>query len=172
MKIYSRRRWGAKHGRGNTTVYSHDTPVYIHHSATPGGGINSFAEQKATMLQFEHHHVVDNGWDAIAYTFVIFPAFKRRFWHRARVFEGRGLGHVPAAQANANSGTVAICVVGNFDQEAVDDSTLDTIARLVKRCPGDRLRGHRDAPGAQTACPGRHLYEKLPGLRTRTGRRH
>lgn len=168
--MISRRRWGARHGRGDATNYTHATRVYVHHSATIKAGINSLAEQKATMLEFERHHVEVNGWDAIAYNFVVFPAFKRRVWHRARVFEGRGLGHIPAAQIGDNAGNVAICIVGNYDIEQIDRRTLDALVKLIKTMPGHFLRGHRDSPAGGTDCPGKTLYARLGELRDRTNR--
>jgi hypothetical protein len=37
--------------------------------------------------------------------------------------------------------------------------------RILVRDFGPLLGGHRDAPGAATACPGRNLYARLPELR-------
>lgn len=167
MKIISRKRWGAKGTRGDTTTYSHATKVYIHHSATLKAGIDTYAEQKATIKEFERHHL-SQGWDGIGYNYVVFPAFKRRLWHHARVFEGRGLGHIPAAQRGDNAHNVAICVVGNFEVEQIDARTLGVLVQLINQCPGHFLRGHRDAGG--TSCPGKHLYSRLGELRERTHR--
>jgi hypothetical protein len=165
-RIYTRADWGAKGGRGDATVYGPHSAVFIHHSASPGGQ-KSFDAQAEHMREIERQHMAQ-GWDGIGYNYVVFQPFHRKLWHGARVFEGRGLGHIPAAQKGANSGTVAICVVGNFNGEEVKAGTLRRLVSLIKRMPGDRLRGHRDVN--QTACPGNHLYAELPALRRRTGR--
>jgi len=166
--VYSRQRWGARHGRGGKTTHDSGSVIFIHHSAGRGMGIDSFAEQVAVMRSIEHHHVVGNGWDAIGYNFVVFQPFKRRLWHRSRVFEGRGLGHIPAAQAGHNSRNIAVCVIGHFDQEGVRKGTIDKIVSLVRRLPGSKVRGHRDVN--QTSCPGDNLYHRLQEIRRRTGK--
>ena len=131
-------------------------------------GIDSFAEQKAVMQAIEHQHVIVNGWSAIGYNFVVFQPFKRRVWHRARVFEGRGLGRIPAAQMGHNSGNIAACVVGNFQGEGVRQGTVNRLVSLIKRLPGRAIKGHRDVN--QTSCPGDHLYHKLPEIRRKAGK--
>lgn len=167
MRIVSRERWGARGGRGDPTTYSAATVTFIHHSAFAGAAIDSYAEQAAAMRQVERQHL-GQGWDGIGYTHVVFQPYSRRRWHRARVFEGRGLGHIPAAQSGHNRGNVAICVVGNFEHEPVRRGTVRKLVSLVKRMPGHTLKGHRDVN--PTACPGDRLYAKLPEIRKRTGK--
>lgn len=168
LKVFSRSDWGAKCGRGAATSYTPNTTVYIHHSAGQGLNIDTYAEQVNTMRAIEHHHCRVNGWDGIGYNFVVFQPFKRRLWHRARVFEGRGLGHIPAAQAGANAGNIAVCVIGNFDREGIRDGTVNKLVSLVKRLPGRKVRGHRDVN--QTSCPGDSLYHRLKEIRRRAGK--
>jgi N-acetylmuramoyl-L-alanine amidase len=168
LTVVSREKWGAKCGRGGTTAYTPNTTIYIHHSAGMGLNIDSYAEQVNAMRAIEHHHCRVNGWDGIGYNFIVFQPFKRRLWHRARVFEGRGLGHIPAAQAGHNSGNVSVCVVGNFEVEGVHRGTVGKLVSLVKRLPGRKIRGHRDVGG--TACPGDHLYHRLQEIRKRAGK--
>lgn len=168
LRVYDRREWGAQYGRGAATAYIPNTTVFIHHSAGQGLNIDTYAEQVNTMRAIEHHHVRVNGWDAIGYNFVVFQPFKRRLWHRARVFEGRGLGHIPAAQVGHNSGNIAVCVIGNFETEGVRDGTINKLVSLVKRLPGQRVKGHRDV--GQTSCPGQNLYHRLKEIRRRAGK--
>lgn len=166
--VVSRKRWGARHGQGDTTQHNLNSTIFIHHSAGQGKGIDSFKEQCDVMRAIEHHHVIGNGWSAIGYNFVVFQPFKRRLWHRSRVFEGRGLGHIPAAQQGHNSGNIAVCVVGNFQTEGVHKGTISRLVSLIKQLPGRRVRGHRDVN--QTSCPGDHLYHRLKEIRQQTGK--
>lgn len=167
LKIYSRSEWGARYGRGGQTSYANAT-VFVHHSAFAGMATDTYREQVAVMKAIEHHHVKGNGWDAIGYNFVVFQPFKRRLWHRARIFEGRGLGHLPAAQQGHNAGNIAVCVIGNFQSEGVRAGTVDKLVSLIRRLPVTKVRGHRDVN--QTSCPGLHLFGKLGEIRRRTGK--
>lgn len=106
-----------------------------------------------------------NGWQDIGYNFVLFPS--------GRLYEARGGSRVPAAQAGANTGTVAIAYVG-------DGRTADMTRRARLRLRAAlialrtrrgirRLRGHRDFGG--TECPGPLIYRRLPNFRRFSGMR-
>jgi hypothetical protein len=107
------------------------------------------------------------GWSDISYHYVIFQPFNDV---PARVFEGRKVRYVPAAQAGHNTGTLAVCVFGNFDHEdSVKRNTRYAIEMLLTRKPsrtgaGDvkTLGGHRDVVG--TECPGDTLYAQIPRI--------
>lgn len=128
--------------------------------------IDTFAEQCAVVRAIERQHR-GQGWDAIGYNFVIFQPYGRL--RRARVFEGRGWDRLPAAQKGRNTGTLAVCVVGNLNNERPRLSTLWRLVGIGRRAykRGVRhLRGHRDFGGTQ--CPGDNLYPKLGWIRKRT----
>lgn len=68
-----------------------------------------------------------------------------------------------------NSHTVGICLIGNFETEEAPAEMWDL---LVQQCASlcvtfgldaDAVKGHREMPGAATACPGKHV--RLPMLR-------
>lgn len=167
LKIYSRGDWHPNGGRGDAVPFQISGTTFIHHTASPYGDPDSFAEQCAVMREIEREHLA-KGWDGIGYSFVVFQPFRRKVKHGARIFEGRGMNRIPAAQLNHNYGNSAVCVVGNFDNEPVFGLTVDKVVALVKRMPGRHLLGHRDVN--DTACPGAHLYANLPTIRKRTGR--
>lgn len=103
----------------------------------------------------QNGHMDGNGWTDIGYSFVVCP-------HR-KVFVGRGLRHVPAANgAGLNSGHYAILgLVGNAGLVVPNDDMLlgilDCIDYVRKNGPaGKEIKGHRD--GYPTDCPGEHLY--------------
>src|SRR5690349_1161673 len=110
MKVHTRSEWGAKPARGG----SHQAPgsireVFIHHSAGFGKSIDTVAEQKSAMRQMQDFHQNGRGWADIAYHFVVFQPYG--LLKRARVYQGRPLDVVPAAQEGHNTGTCAICIV-------------------------------------------------------------
>ena len=69
-----------------------------------------------------------------------------------------------AGTANGNS--VALCVVGNYQTDAVTPALWQRILdveRVLESYLGRSVNmiGHRDAPGNATVCPGANLYAKL-----------
>jgi hypothetical protein len=170
MMIYPRARWRPTGGRGSYDPIKSE--VYLHHDVTNPNhtrSIDTFKEQCAHMRRLDaQHQTPDQNYGGIGYSFVIFqPQGKLK---RARVFEGRGAQHRPAAQFRRNTGTIAICLVGNLEQQGVKLATrwqLVRLLRLIRRNKSVRtLRGHRDVYA--TACPGRNLYALLPWLRKKT----
>jgi hypothetical protein len=91
----------------------------------------------------------------LSYSFIVHPD--------GTILEGQN-GHVGAHTRGQNSTTQAICCVGNFENDPVTPEMVAAI-RILVRDFGPLLGGHRDAPGAATACPGRNLYARLPELR-------
>lgn len=168
LRIVSRSKWHPIGTRGDLVPFSPTGTTFIHHTASPYGSPDTFDEQCAVMRRIDSEHLA-NGWDGIGYNFVIFLPYKKRLTRGLRIFEGRGLNRIPAAQENHNAGNPAICVVGNFEIQRVPDSVVAKIVSLARRLPSDYVKGHRDVN--QTACPGKYLYEKLPEIRKRSGRK-
>ena len=167
LKIISRSAWHPSGNRGSYFLTPPNATTFIHHSASDYGDIDSYTEQCAVMRNIDRQHLAQ-GWSGIGYNFVVFMPYKRRLWHRPRIFEGRGLDRVPAAQVNHNTGNIAVCVIGNFQEQEVPDSVVDKLVSLCRRLPGTRIAGHRDVN--QTSCPGENLYDKLPEIRKRVNR--
>lgn len=165
--MIGRRKWGAQHGRGSIDSTPKRT-VVIHHtvSAAPAT-YDTRAKRRAHMRALERMHVVGNGWDAIGYNAVMFPGIRGGLG--PEIYVGRGLRRLPAAQAGANSGTVAIAVVGDFRRDQLGKAGRRRLVKFANRCRRQlgvtRLRAHRDFGG--TTCPGDNLYRVLPELRRR-----
>lgn len=121
--------------------------VWLHHSVT-----------KATKNPVTDAKVIANigiaRFGRLSYSFIIHPD--------GTILEGQN-GHVGAHTRGQNSTSQAICCVGNFEKDPVTPEMVAAI-RLLVRDFGPLLGGHRDAPGAATACPGRNLYARLPEL--------
>lgn len=116
------------------------------------------------MRELEDMHL-NRGFTGIGYHFVLFPS--------GRLYEGRPVWAIPAAQEGANSGSVAIAFVGNYE---VDETTRAqrlrvrvALASLRVRRGIRRLGGHQEAPGQSTACPGKNILKYLDRWARKTG---
>ncbi|HEY7823905.1 MAG TPA: peptidoglycan recognition family protein, partial [Acidimicrobiia bacterium] len=74
-------------------------------------------------------------------------------------------GHVGAHTRGQNSTSEAICCIGNFEKDQPTEEMCAAISMILALRDRPLLGGHRDAPGAATACPGRNLQSAIPGLR-------
>ncbi|MEZ4825365.1 MAG: N-acetylmuramoyl-L-alanine amidase [Bacteroidia bacterium] len=152
-----------------TTAVSH---LIVHHSA----GINVSENWGAVVLAIWNGHVNSNGWCDIGYNWLIDP--------NGMIYEGRGGGNnVKGAHfCGANSGTMGICMLGNFENAEPTAAALTSLTQLLawKSCDSNigpnassyhlssgktlmTISGHQD--GCATLCPGNNLYNKLPLLR-------
>lgn len=157
VTIVSRQDWGARNPRRRHTIRTPTPRLWLHHTA------GSEPDGPAGLRRIQNFHMNTRGWSDIAYSFVVD--------RRATIFEGRGAGVAGGHTAGDNTTSHAICVIGNYDNERPTSKQLAAIAELIHhgREAGwwhDLTGGHRDAPGASTACPGRHLYEAIPQIRT------
>lgn len=139
----------------------------IHHSAIPRAHADTDAEAVEIVRRIQREHREREQYDDIAYNFLIDPS--------GRVIEGRG-AEVQGSHAgrHQNAGNVGISLLGQFERESPTRAQEDAVARLggflayaygIDTAPDSFLSGHRDLPGAQTQCPGRNAYSKLPAWR-------
>tara|TARA_A100001201_G_scaffold143662_1_gene146572 strand:- start:7659 stop:8429 length:771 start_codon:yes stop_codon:yes gene_type:complete len=124
--------------------------IALHHS-----GIKNGPKGMAAVQAFEKHHMDNNGWNAIAYNWLVDE--------QGVCFEGRGAGVISAATRPYNSKTESICYTGDGDA-IVPMQALESIRWLIsdiqKRYDHKLwVKGHRDL--AATACPGSFLYNWL-----------
>lgn len=166
LKIYPRSRW---HARAPRAMAGQGPPAeaFIHHTDDIGASRwDTFDEQAEHMRGLQNFHMDTRGWSDIAYAYVVFQPYGKLT--RARVFEGRDYHKVPAAQLGHNTGTLPICVVGNFDRDGVKRNTRYVIEQLLRKHRSVRvLGGHRDV--VQTSCPGEHLYVQIPTIARAAG---
>jgi hypothetical protein len=144
--MLSRAEWGMPGPLGPRMGTSNG--IWLHHAAT-----------RATKNPVTDAKVIANigiaRFGRLSYSFIVHPD--------GTILEGQN-GHVGAHTRGQNSTTQAICCVGNFENDPVTPEMVAAI-RILVRDFGPLLGGHRDAPGAATACPGRNLYGRLPELR-------
>jgi N-acetylmuramoyl-L-alanine amidase len=127
----------------------------LHHTASPSG----FAARIRAIQEF---HMDVRGWSDIAYSFLIN--------HEGDIYQGRGPGVAGGHTAGQNTVSHAICLLGNFDQVQPTQAALDATVELARHgfergwWSQTFTGGHRDAPGANTSCPGATLYALLPDI--------
>jgi hypothetical protein len=157
MTIVSRADWRARPPAG--TPKRMPTPsqrLWLHHTATEGW--HGPAGVKAT----QDFHMNSRGYNDIAYSMLVDDD--------GTVYEGRGVGIVGAHTEGDNSKSHAICCMGDFTLRRPTEKMLQTIVDLAAHghregwWPNQITGGHRDAPGANTACPGGFLWESIPAL--------
>ena len=129
--------------------------VVVHHSASP--------RDRTTAHDIASWHT-DRGFDMIGYNYVIEAGGKLvvgRSMHRAGA-------HCKADGANFDS--IGICVTGDNTKpsEAWDQDQIEALRTFVQSArvlfPGISVCGHRDVPGAKTACPGVDIVDLLSGV--------
>ena len=157
MKLITRKEWGARTARD--TVYQRTTDIktiFIHHSESSGGQ-KTFDEQVRAVRDIQAFHMgPERQWSDIAYTYLVINPFKGGL---ARVFVGRGLHHVPAAQLGYNTNSCAICVI-TADGEPLSWKTKLALRRLVwqtRRRIGRQVPVKPHSAVNDTSCPGDQL---------------
>lgn len=127
-------------------------------------------------------HTQTNGWDDIGYNFVVAQD--------GSIFEGRDNQNIDSTDnikgahfCGKNTNTMGICVLGNYQEIAPTQASVDALTHLLTwKCYKDNINalgssphptsssaslehvaGHQD--GCATACPGDSLYRLLPDLR-------
>lgn len=162
---------------GRTATATHH--CIVHHSGSNTRDTN-FTE---VVRGYYIYHTTVNGWDDIGYNYLVDP--------RGVVYAGRDPEKAGIAQDNVlgahfcgkNSGTMGVCVIGNYVTERPSAAAMQSLQTLLswkiykdgldpfgsQRHPdaGGALlpviAGHRE--GCATECPGDSLYAGLPDLR-------
>ena len=125
--------------------------IIIHHSATDEG----------SSFDFDRYHL-SRGWEGVGYHFVIDNGTKGKQDGQIEVsprwLKQKNGSHCKASEMNNQA--IGICLVGNFNTEAVSKKQLDSLTYLVGllrkyyKIPLARVLGHGQVSGAKTACPG------------------
>lgn len=163
MDIIKRQRWGAQFARGFAPAPLPAQELWLHHSVTAGGGVAASFETDVRSVQRLEEIGQDRFSGGISYTFAVCES--------GRVFEGHGVDRRGAHTGGRNSIARAIVLVGNYQAQEPTGPQLAAVAELVAlgHVQGwwDRPAldgGHRDAPGASTACPGDRAYRRIADI--------
>lgn len=151
--------------------------VIVHHSA----GSNTNTDYANTVRNIYLFHTQDRGWSDIGYNFLI--------GQDGSIFQGRSFGDSSldsddirgAHFCGSNSGTMGICMMGNFNTAVPSDTSVTSLTRLISwKLQKESLQpfedyahpansslsviaGHRN--GCATECPGDNLYVMLDRIR-------
>ncbi len=141
--------------------------IIVHHTASTANLDNP----KKAIRDIYSWHTKGRGWGDIGYNYIIDPY--------GNIYEGRAGGEmvVGAHAGKANTGSIGISVMGNYETGDVSEKSLVALTRLISEKtkihgidPTGRsafrgqttanVLGHRDV--MSTSCPGKNLYDKLP----------
>jgi hypothetical protein len=185
-RILSRAAWQANEQikRASPSYAKAVRLAIVHHTA--GSNNYSRAESAAIVRGIELYHVQGNGWNDIAYNFLVDKY--------GQIFEGRYGGisrNVIGAHAQGfNTGSVGVSLLGTYSQAAPPAAAMTALARLLAwrldvahlnplstltfvsggnpRFPAGApvfmraISGHRDV--SFTDCPGNALYRRLASI--------
>ena len=187
--IHSRKEWGADESWRDGGPWYNRTiqQVHVHHTVT--GNTYAAADVPGLIRGMYRYHTHNLGWSDIGYNFLV-DRFGRAWLGRAG---GAGKPVRGAHTLGFNNTSVGISMIGNFETAAPTEKALTAVVRLAawkldryhrrpqgwatvyshgsdRYAEGQKVRlrvidGHRDTN--ETACPGEHLYDALPGIRRR-----
>lgn len=160
------------YNRSFTTVEN----IIVHHSA----GLNTVTNYRQAVRGVYILHTEVNGWSDIGYNYLVAPD--------GSIFAGRDPLNgdqdrvIGAHFCGSNSGTMGICLLGNYEEVDPTDTLIGSLEKLLswKINKEDQLSalginshplnnmlnqiaGHRD--GCSTLCPGENVYQKLQQIR-------
>jgi N-acetylmuramoyl-L-alanine amidase len=160
VEIIQREQWGAAFEDGYGTSTLPAAEVYLHHSVTVAPDLQPpFDDDDQAVRTLERIGEQRFG-RGISYTFALTPT--------GRVYEGHSVEREGAHTAGRNDLARAICWVGNYDVAKPTPELIASTSWLLVhgwlsgwwRDP-QLTGGHRQAPGAATACPGRHGMDAI-----------
>lgn len=172
-QLVGRDTWGAPRPC-SSPGYATVTHLVVHHSA----GVNTSSNWAQVVLGIWDFHVNTRLYCDVAYNYLIDP--------NGVLYEGRSGGNnvIGAHFCSTNTGTMGVCLLGNFQEVEPTDAMLNTLANLLawKSCNSNidpltksiharsaldlnHVCGHRD--GCATECPGTNVYNKLASVRSK-----
>lgn len=126
--------------------------VAIHHSAIP-------LDTNETMRSVQDLHMDTNHWADVGYHYVIDK--------NGVLYEGRDIHVRGASVAGYNTGTIGVCVMGNFEQELPLEIQLTVLQRVVNWLATTYTLTHLAAHhefNPESLCPGKNMTPYLDTL--------
>jgi hypothetical protein len=126
--------------------------VAIHHSAIP-------LDTDETMQSVQDLHMDSNHWADVGYHYVIDK--------NGIVYEGRDIHVRGASVAGYNTGTIGVCVMGNFEQDMPLEIQLTVLQQVVNWLAVTYTLTHLAAHGEfnpESVCPGKNMMPYLDTL--------
>jgi len=136
--------------------------IHVHHTYKPDYSDFNGSNHKRIFNGIKYYHKKVNGWRDIAYHNLVFPDGK--------VMDGRQIELKPASAINHNYGTIAVCMIGNFDHDTLTDIQYTQTLKLIRKymvefnIPIERIFFHNEF--ASKSCPGSGIKKEefLSGL--------
>lgn len=159
--LLTRGEWGATLTGGYKRKNS-ISEVWIHHSVTVADNSQWIVNDVISDMK-EIERIGKQRFNRFPYSFCFHPS--------GIIAEGGGWDVVGAHTANHNSRGVGFCAIGNYEADPIPETIVFGIINLTiygiktGKLVGSSFPtgGHRDLKA--TACPGSHLYGKLPFIK-------
>ncbi len=130
--------------------------IVIHHSGNTD-----------TVKKIRKLHVDINGWDDVGYHFMIS--------RNGEIIKGRDLETEGAHVLGFNKNSIGICLLGNFDEEILENKQKHSLIKLLRKLTKDfnlakdNIKFHRDFLNVTKSCPGKNInMELISGLKIKT----
>lgn len=127
--------------------------VVIHHSSLYD------TDDDTTIREIQNLHIDERGWADIGYHFGVGLT--------GVVYEGRKMSARGTHTELHNTGSLGVCLFGNFEEYSPTQIQLDTTQALINwlalRLALSHLAGHREFNDT-TVCPGENLYPLLDNM--------
>lgn len=145
--------------------------IVVHHTATT----SNLENPKQAIRDIYHYHALTRGWGDIGYNYIVDQT--------GNIYEGRygGEGVIGAHSGPGNHGSIGVAMLGNYQNNPVAEEAIIKLSHFLYgkgKIHDIDLDGHSDFRGKDrpnifghrdimsTTCPGEHLYQKLPLIRT------
>jgi hypothetical protein len=168
MNIISRAQWGARYADGFKDAPLPAKEVWLHHSVTLApdltwidadkDGVEDDEERAMRLLEQIGQDRFGGG---ISYTFAVPPS--------GRIYTGHSVWRQGAHTGGRNDIARAVVLIGDYSTRPVTNAQRHAVAWLLQHghAEGWWTRstlngGHRQAPGASTACPGDRGMDAIP----------
>lgn len=166
MEIIDRKTWGAVYADGAGPAPLPAREVWLHHTVTAAPDLVPPYDDEDRAVRLVEQIGQQKFNQGISYTFVVMPS--------GRIYKGHSVDRLGAHTAKRNSIARAIVLVGNYEHAPPTAQQCESTAQLLAHgwregwWTAPRLNGgHRQAPGAKTACPGQQALNAIPGINAR-----
>lgn len=173
LAFVDRDAWGARYPAGSGPRPLPLVEAWLHHTVTLAPDL-SFRDLDADSVDDDEAKAMRQV-EAIgqqrfgagfSYNLAVMPS--------GRLYVGCGVRRIGAHTKGRNTKALGVVLVGDYSKRKPPVAMVDALVALLQYAKQERwLRaahftgGHRDAPGASTACPGAYAHKLLPEINER-----
>lgn len=163
--MITRKEWGAAPSK-HPPIPHRPARIVIHHSYRPTAAdylTKSVDERIGIIRGIQRYHQQDQGWHDIGYHYLIGPDGEAYEGRPPTVVGSHCGGLLPdgARRVFGNSGSIGICLIGDYDRETPSAVMLEALNRLIAELMArfgldtTQVRGHFEAwSRPPKTCPG------------------